>query len=147
MNNYGGISPGQLVFAFDKWQDGYLGYSINYLNNLQNTGQTIFFVTLVIVQFGNLHATRTRFMSFVTHNPFSEKTRNYKIYYAILTSLIFAIIIVYIPALNNIFQTAPIPAEFWFMPIGFAVLLVLCDEARKYVVRNYPTSIIAKIAW
>jgi len=147
MSKYGGISPGQLVFAFDKWQDGYLGKSIDELNNLQFTGQTIYFITLVIMQFGNLHATRSRFMSFIHHSPFSAKTKNYFIYYAIVGSLILALIVAYIPALNNIFQTAPPPAEYWFMPIGFAIFLVLCDEARKYGVRNYPNSIIAKIAW
>jgi len=147
MYNYANISPGQLIFAFNNWQDGYLGYTIDELNTILYTGQTIYFITLVIMQFGNLHATRTRFMSILQHNPLSEKTRNYKIYYSILGSLSLALIVIYIPTEGGILQTNPPPAEYWFIPIGFSIFLVLCDETRKYIVRNYPKSIIARLAW
>jgi len=146
MNNYAGILPSQLIFVFDRWQDGYLGKSIDELNEYQYTAQTIYFITLIIVQFGNLHATRTRFASVFTHNPITN-ARNLYLYYAILGSLILALLVVYIPGLNTVLNIRPPPVEFWFMPLGFALLLILLDEGRKYIVRNYPKSIIAKIAW
>jgi len=76
-----------------------------------------------------------------------KKTRNYNIYYSILGSFSLALIVIYIPTEGSILQTNPPPAEYWFMPIGFSILLVLCDETRKYIVRNYPKSIIARLSW
>lgn len=55
--------------------------------------------------------------------------------------------ILYVPFFNNVFQTAPIPLEFWFIPIPLAIGMLLMDETRKLIVRSYPKSFIAKIAW
>lgn len=55
--------------------------------------------------------------------------------------------ILYVPFFNNVFQTAPIPLEFWFIPIPLAIGMLVMDEIRKLLVRSFPKSIIAKIAW
>lgn len=40
-----------------------------------------------------------------------------------------------------------VPAEYIFLPLAFALGLLLLDEGRKYLVRMYPKGILAKLAW
>jgi sodium/potassium-transporting ATPase subunit alpha len=39
-----------LVFAFEKYSDGFYGYTEDELTNFNNVGQCVYFVTLVILQ-------------------------------------------------------------------------------------------------
>jgi sodium/potassium-transporting ATPase subunit alpha len=153
------------------WADGFMGHSIDELNHFVNVGQCVYFVTLVIMQlFGNLFASRTRRLSVLQKNPFWGPSRNLRIPIAMCISIAIVIIvstslkicmyvktvyslsvsfyqILYVPFFNNVFQTAPIPLEFWFIPIPLAIGMLLMDETRKLLVRSYPKSFIAKIAW
>eukprot|EP00026_Physarum_polycephalum_P002073 Phypoly_transcript_02077.p1 GENE.Phypoly_transcript_02077~~Phypoly_transcript_02077.p1 ORF type:complete len:897 (+),score=112.36 Phypoly_transcript_02077:167-2692(+) len=96
MQWYGNIAPNQLFLAFNKWTDGYLGKSQDELNNLLNTAQTVFFVTLVLMQFGNLHSIRTRHLSWFQQNPFKKETRNLYLFGAMCISTILLILAVYL---------------------------------------------------
>ncbi|RKO88395.1 hypothetical protein BDK51DRAFT_16109 [Blyttiomyces helicus] len=58
-----------------------------------------------------------------------------------------ALMNLYGPAFQNLFGTTPVPTEFWFIPLGFAIGLVATDEIRKLIIRKYPNSIVAKAAW
>ncbi|CAD6909862.1 unnamed protein product, partial [Tilletia caries] len=53
----------------------------------------------------------------------------------------------YVPAIQRIFLTREISAEYFFLPIAFGIVMISADELRKYVVRTYPRSFLAKIAW
>jgi len=147
MNKYGGLNPGHLFLAFDKWQDGYMGKSIDELNTLLWTGQTVFFVTLVLCQFGNLHCVRVRHLSWFQQNPLKRETRNLYLFGAMLGSTALLVIAVYVPIFYTLFQTLPVPAEFWFLPFAYGVVLFIIDETRKFFIRRYPHSFLAKIAW
>jgi sodium/potassium-transporting ATPase subunit alpha len=148
-----------------------MGKTQDELNNLLNTGQTVFFVTLVLMQFGNLHSIRTRHLSWFQQNPFKKETRNlyvctrppffffffvsvlggsnflFQLFGAMCISTILLIIAVYIPGFNSLFLTAPVPAEFWFLPFAYGLALFTIDEARKWFIRRYPNSFLAYIAW
>ncbi|KAJ2638411.1 hypothetical protein GGF44_002801, partial [Coemansia sp. RSA 1694] len=51
---HGGFTPGQLFLAFDKWtQGGFGGKDQDTLNALLSTGQSVYFLSLVILQWGN----------------------------------------------------------------------------------------------
>ncbi|OBZ73885.1 Sodium/potassium-transporting ATPase subunit alpha [Grifola frondosa] len=88
--------------------------------------QSVYFFTLVLMQWGNLFATRCRTLSIFQHTPASN---------------------CYIPWFQKVFQTRGVPVEFYFIPITFGLGLLFLDEARKYLVRKYPESIPAKLAW
>ncbi|CCM00460.1 uncharacterized protein FIBRA_02493 [Fibroporia radiculosa] len=60
---------------------------------------------------------------------------------------IVAIVNLYGPGLQDVFDTAPIPGMFWGIPFTFALGILMMDEIRKLLVRTYPKSLIAKIAW
>jgi len=134
---YCGISPGELIFSFDNYTAGFMNKTQAELTNCQNVGSSIYFVTLVIVQFGNMLATRTQMRSFFTHNPFVGKGKNLYLFFAMMVSLFFAIIITEFEFFNNIFQTGQVPVEYWFFPIIFLIVLFFVDELRKLIYRNY----------
>lgn len=50
-------------------------------------------------------------------------------------------------ALQNILDTAEVPVEHWFLPIGVGIGFVILDEARKYCVRMWPKGVLARMAW
>lgn len=111
------------------------------------TAQSVYFLTLVEMQFGNLLATRTRRRSFFQQNPLRGPTVNHSLFVAIPVSLGLTLIILLVPFLQNIFDTRPPPIELWFAPLIFSVVLFACDELRKYCARRWPKGMIARIAW
>jgi len=68
--NYCGMTPSDLLWSFDDFTAGFMNKTQDELNNCTNTGQTVYFVALVICQFFNLMSTRTQRKSFFQHNPF-----------------------------------------------------------------------------
>ena len=112
--------------------------------NANNGGQCVFFVSLVMMQiFGNLWATRNRHLS-LYHNP---PWNNPRLFAAMVVSIAFAAFFVYVPIFQTSIGTYPIPAQYWFYPIPCGFSLIILDELRKYIVRGYPNSFLAKAAW
>ncbi|KAI2640056.1 hypothetical protein GGS21DRAFT_394698 [Xylaria nigripes] len=140
-----GIPFSQVWFSFGKVPDG---IDPDFYTAHLNTASSIYFVNLVVMQWFNLLAVRTRRWSIFQQPPiFNPKTQNWYIFPAIIFSLLMAILWLYIPQLHSVLGTVPVPVENWFIPFGFGLFILLLDEARKYVVRGYPNSIIAKMAW
>lgn len=145
---HGGFTPGSLFLAFDRWtKGGFQGKDQETLAHLLSTGQSIYFLTLVILQWGNMFATRTRRLNVFRQNPLWGPTRNLRLLFAIPFTLGVVFFFCYIGWFNNIFGTANIPAPFFFIPIPFALLIVALDEVRKLLVRIYPRGFFARIAW
>ncbi|KAJ1954942.1 hypothetical protein GGI12_005677, partial [Dipsacomyces acuminosporus] len=145
---YGGFSPSQLFLAFDKWTlGGFGGKDQDTLNSLLSTGESIFFLSLVILQWGNMFATRTRRLSVFQQNPLWGPTRNLRLLVAIPFTLTVTFIFCYIPWFQTTFGTAQIPAAFFFIPLPFALVILCLEEIRKMVVRTRPTGFLGKIAW
>ena len=134
---HGNLQPSHVFFAFDKWKDGYQGKSQEELDHLMFTGQTVTFTTLVMIQtFGNIFITRTHKVSLFRSFPVLKAHRNLWIFLAQITSVILLIVIIYVPFINNIFGTRPIPAEFYFIPLAFCVVFIAIDEVRKLFFRR-----------
>lgn len=66
---------------------------------------------------------------------------------AIAFALVFAIFFLYVPKFHHVLQTAIIPAEYWFFPMAYGMSILVLDEARKFLVRRFPGSWVARIAW
>jgi sodium/potassium-transporting ATPase subunit alpha len=121
--------------------------------------QSVYFVTLVLMQWANLLMTRTRRLSIVQQPPIGPRTtRNLYIFLAMSFTLSILILFVFTPFFQNIFQTRDIPVEYWFirmshlcglliLALGFGAGLLIMDETRKLLVRMYPKGPLAKIAW
>jgi sodium/potassium-transporting ATPase subunit alpha len=144
-----GLPPSAIFMSFNKFNspDGYMGYTADEIQQLVNVAQSIYFVNLVICQWGNLFSTRSRRLSIVHVNPIFGPSKNLYLFAAMLCSLGLAIIVLYVPVFNIYLQTSPIPIKYWFIPFGWSAMILTFDETRKFVARRYTNSFVAKMAW
>lgn len=143
MYSTAGIPITSMFFAFANYSDGFYGWSQDELNNFLNTGQCVYFVTLVILQIANLNSVRNKRLSIFQNGP----QHNLALFLGPIVSLAIAIFVTMEPGLQNLFGTATVPIKFWLLPIPLAVGLLMMDEIRKLLVRTWPKGPIAKVAW
>ncbi|KAJ3340832.1 hypothetical protein HDU93_006124 [Gonapodya sp. JEL0774] len=143
---YAGIPMSALFFAYEDYQDGFYGYTSNELVYFNTQGQCVYFVTLVILQLGNLLSVRNKRRSILQSDPVFKKPNPW-IFVAAFIALAIAIFVTEVPWIQNLFGTAPVPVEFWILPIPFAIFILFADEMRKLCVRLWPNGFLAKVAW
>jgi sodium/potassium-transporting ATPase subunit alpha len=137
MQQYWGMKASWALFSYGNWGDGYMGFTNDQLVQMVNTGQSVYFVNLVIMQcFGNLFSTRTLTLSIFQHNPFFGKTRNLYCLLSIPISLGIMFFVLYLPSCNTVLGTSPVPFEFYFISLAFAMSIIVYDEIRKLLKRN-----------
>lgn len=141
------IPIGSLFFAFEKYADGFHGYSEAELVHFNTVGQGVYFVTLVIMQWGNLLCVRNKRMSILQADPFRAKRRNPWLLAGIVMSFAIAVFVTMEPGIQSIFGTATVPIEFWLIPLPLALGVLIMDELRKLAVRLFPNGPLAKVAW
>ncbi|KAK2858536.1 hypothetical protein FQN49_004639 [Arthroderma sp. PD_2] len=123
-------------------------YDPDYVTEISSKASSIYFVNLVILQFFNLLATRTRRLSIFQQPPiFNKQTQNPLLFGAMLFSLLIIFIFCYIPGIQNTVATTTIPVEHFFLPMAFGLGLLMLDETRKYFVRKYPKGLLARFSW
>lgn len=142
-----GIPFSDLVFAFEGYKDGFHGYTEDQLTHFNNVGQCVYFVTLVIMQWGNILSVRSKRMSILQADPIRPARRNPWLPLAMLISLVIAIFVTEVPGIQSLFGTASVPIEFWFIPLGLALGVLAMDELRKVLVRMFPKGPIAWMSW
>ncbi|RBR09811.1 uncharacterized protein FIESC28_09710 [Fusarium coffeatum] len=141
------LSASDLFFLFEGYSEGYHGYTKDELTKFNNTGQCVYFVTLVFLQWGNILAVRNRRLSIFQANPITKAHRNPWLILSMLISLCIAIFVTEVPGIQKLFDTESVPIEFWLIPIPLGLGILLVDEIRKFFVRKFPKSFIARIAW
>ncbi|KAJ4865636.1 e1-E2 ATPase domain-containing protein [Trichoderma breve] len=108
---------------------------------------SVYFITLVVIQWFNAMALRTRHLSIFTHPPlFNPATQNWLLFPAILFSLTIALIFTLVPDITYL-GCAPVPVEHWFIPMTLGLGLLCIDELRKMIKRRYPGGFIGRMAW
>lgn len=142
-----GIPFHALVFAFGKYSTGFHGYTGEQLTHFNRVGQGVYFVTLVILQWGNILSVRSKRMSLLQADPIRKKRRNPWLFVAAAISLAIAIFVTEVPEIQRLFGTAAIPIEFWFIPLGLAPGILTMDELRKLLVRAFPKGPVARVSW
>ncbi len=119
----GGVSVVMAVTAFIIfWHFGQLAFASPNVDMLLTQAQTAALMTVVGVHIGYIFTARSTFGSAFTFSPFSNKW----ILGGVAITIIIDLMIVYLPALNNVFRTAPFPASWWpyvliGLPVGFFV--------------------------
>ncbi|KAJ5628181.1 hypothetical protein N7490_010409 [Penicillium lividum] len=142
-----GIPFHDLIFAFENYSDGFHGYSQDELDHFNYVGQGVYFVTLVIMQWGNILSVRSKRMSILQADPIRPARRNPWLPLAAVISLVIAIFVTEVPGIQSLFQTASVPIEFWLIPLGLALGVLLADELRKALVRMFPKGPVAWVSW
>ncbi|VDC04342.1 unnamed protein product [Peniophora sp. CBMAI 1063] len=132
-----GIPFSSLALGFGNWP--------GLTNDLLFEAQNIYFFTLVLMQWGNLLATRTRKTSILQMPPSWKINR--AVIPAALLALSIGIFFSYVPAFHSVFQTHDIPVEYFFLPMAYGLGLLILDETRKLANRRYPHSLVAWLAW
>ncbi|KDQ61520.1 hypothetical protein JAAARDRAFT_30968 [Jaapia argillacea MUCL 33604] len=136
-----------VILVYNQWGDGYHGYTIDQLTEFVYVGQCIYYVTMVFMQYGGLLSVRNRRVSIFQSNPLWGPRRNLVVPLGMIGTALIAVTNLYGPGLERVFYTRPIPGMFWGLPFSFALGILMVDETRKLIVRSYPKSIIAKMAW
>jgi sodium/potassium-transporting ATPase subunit alpha len=147
MWRHAGIPFSDLIFSFENFADGFHGYTQDELNHFIAVGQCVYFVTLVIMQWGNVLSVRSKRMSLLQADPIRPARRNVWLPLSMLISLIIAIFVTEVPGLQNLFSTASVPIEYWLIPLGLAMGVLCMDELRKVLVRLFPKGPVAWAAW
>ncbi|WPH02385.1 Hypothetical protein R9X50_00524800 [Acrodontium crateriforme] len=144
---YAKIPMHALFFAFEAYSEGFYGYTEAELTAFNVTGQSVYFVTLVILQLGNILSIRNKRLSIVQADPIREKRRNPWLILSAFISISIAVFVTCEPGIQTLFQTGSVPVEYWFIPIPLALGILVMDEMRKLCVRTWPTGFLARIAW
>ncbi|TKX27473.1 cation-transporting ATPase-like protein [Elsinoe australis] len=119
------------------------GMTVEEQTAILNTASSIYFVNLVVMQWFLLLAIRTRRLSLWQHPVW----RNLYLGPAIVFAALIAVFFLYVPKFQDTLGTSRVPVEHWFLPMAFGMGILLIDEARKWAVRKYPKSLLAKAAW
>ncbi|KAJ5825244.1 hypothetical protein N7474_002382 [Penicillium riverlandense] len=144
---YAGIPASALFFAFEKYADGFYGYKEAELMHFNVTGQSVYFISLLIMQWGNILSVRNKRLSILQADPICKQRRNPWLLASLVVSLSIAIFVTEVPGIQRIFGTGSAPLEFWFLPIPLALGILFMDETRKLSVRIWPRGFTARIAW
>jgi magnesium-transporting ATPase (P-type) len=156
MQWYVGLTPSQILFSFGANQCSFNStnatltfnsttiksnttapnyFGICATQDQFNTGQTITFIAIVLCQFYIL-STRTNYFSFFSTGPWLPESRNLYLFIGQAVTIAIMIIVVFLPPINDLFQTSPPPAQFFFMPLVCAAIIFTLDEIRKFFVRR-----------
>ncbi len=98
----------------------------------QELAETMAFVTLSFSELLRAYTARSEFYPLLKIGIFSNKTMNY----AVLTSLLLLLAVVYIPFLNPIFDTAPLMLAQWELVLPLLFVPSIAAEATKYFLRR-----------
>ncbi|KAG2137472.1 hypothetical protein DEU56DRAFT_756053 [Suillus clintonianus] len=142
-----GLTFYEVILTFNLWGDGWQNYSADQLAQFVDVGQCIYYVTVAIGQYGTLLSVRNRRVSILQSNPLWGPRRNLLVLVGMTGTVLICIVNLYGPGFQNVFLTRPIPGMFWGLPFTFALGILLMDETRKAIVRKYPKSLIAWLAW
>jgi len=136
-----GVQFNQLSLSYGSYENIMIGNKS--IEDYISMSSSIYFVNLVIMQLFNLLCMRCRHLSIFQHSPLLNK----KLFIVMPIAFGITFIINYIPAIQTALGTAQVPVEYYFISLGFGIVVFVYDELRKLFVRRYPRSMLAKIAW
>lgn len=136
------------MFTYEKFgSDPKLPYTKDQLNSMNNVAQSIYYCSMCLFQVFNFFASRTRHASIIEHNPIYGKGRNLAVFGAILLSAGIQLLFTQITWFNQVLGTGKVPVKYVMPTLAFGLLWLVIDEIRKLIIRKYPNSFIARIAW
>ena len=147
MWRYARLPVRELFLLFEGYSAGFHGLTQDQLTHFNATGQSVYFVTIVLLQWGNILAVRNRRLSTLQADPIRKPRRNPWLPLGMLASLAIAVFVTETPGIQALFGTASVPLEFWFIPLPLALGIFAMDEVRKLLVRIFPRGPVAKLAW
>jgi len=99
--------------------------------NALRRAQTAFLVSIVEVQWADLLICKTRMLSL-----FQQGLKNGVLIFGLVSETILVACLVYVPFLNDVFNTLDLQFKHWLPAIPFSLLIFWYDEIRKYLIRR-----------
>eukprot|EP01094_Clydonella_sp_ATCC50884_P006833 TRINITY_DN16016_c0_g1_i1.p1 TRINITY_DN16016_c0_g1~~TRINITY_DN16016_c0_g1_i1.p1 ORF type:complete len:993 (-),score=365.00 TRINITY_DN16016_c0_g1_i1:185-3163(-) len=101
--------------------------------NALGNAQTAYFVSIVVVQWADLLACKTRKLSL-----FQQGMKNMVLNFGLFSETLLAIFLCYCPFLDIALGTRPIHPRHWLPALPFTLLILSYDELRKFTIREFP---------
>jgi magnesium-transporting ATPase (P-type) len=122
------------AFYWLYWSHGYWGQWLDLpaTGPLYHAATAMTLATVVATQIGNLFAQRTESTSVWR----MRWGRNRFVWVGIATELGLLAILLYVPVLQRLFDTAPFPLSHWLFVLAWTPVLLLADKGRKALVRR-----------
>ena len=117
------------------------GWDYESRKRLEYTAQTAFFVTIVVLQWGDLIISKTRKLSI-----FQQGMDNHVLNFSLAFETAMTAMLVYIPGMS-LFDLYPIEPWWWLIGLPFSILTILIDEVRKYLTRRHPGGWLERISY
>lgn len=108
---------------------------------LEYIGQTAFFVTIVVLQWGDLIISKTRKLSI-----FQQGMDNHVLNFGLVFETIVTAMLVYIPGMT-LFKLYPIEPVWWLLGVPFTLLTIVIDETRKFIMRKNPGGWVERVSY
>lgn len=123
-----------ILWCFTVWREAgwSLGMSTMTDNDAYLKGTTVVLVAIMAGQLGNFFATRTNIRSSFTISIRANRW----LLPSLAVELAILLAIVYVPFLQSVFGSKPLEPVEWLFLFAFAPVILLLEEARKYVVRT-----------
>ena len=115
-------------------------WDTNAQDNILRESQTAYYAIVVWAQVFHIWLCKTRNESIFRHGLL----RNEVTIWAVALEICVILLIILPPSSNQIFFTRPFPPQFWPIIFIAPLLLLIWQEGRKWYVRRYPNSFIAK---
>ena len=119
-------------FFFLYWLNGWRGGPMDKDGDVYAMATAMAFGAIVLVQIGNVFASRTDRMSVLKKGFFTNRL----IIIGIVVELVLLALLLYVPLFNKVFNTAPIGLLEWGFLIIWAPLILILDEIRKMILRS-----------
>jgi len=100
---------------------------------LEYTCHTAFFVSIVVVQWTDLIICKTRRLSVL-----QQGMDNWALNFGILFETVLAAFLSYCPGMDKGLNMYPLRFNWWLPALPFSLLILIYDEVRKFVIRQYP---------
>jgi sodium/potassium-transporting ATPase subunit alpha len=108
------------------------GMPMNWSDPLYRAATTVTFAAIVIAQVANVFACRSERLSVFRLGFFSNRF----IFWGVAAELLLLAVIVYTPLGHAVLDTAPLPLWAWGPLAAGAAILLLAEEARKWLVHK-----------
>jgi magnesium-transporting ATPase (P-type) len=116
------------------WTHGYWGQWLDLPGSgpLYRMATAMTLASVVVTQMGNLFAQRTESISVFR----MRWGRNRLVWVGMATELALLALLLYVPVLQRLFDTAPLPLHNWLFLFAWTPILLIADEGRKALVRR-----------
>merc|ERR1740129_1953124 len=108
-------------------------YQMNGRTNALRASNTAYFISIIIVQWGDLMICKTR-----SRSLFEQGMTNVFMNWSLLFETILGAFLCYISICNEAMGTKPIDFVWWTPAVPFSLAIYSYDELRKGIIRAYP---------